>query len=350
MDLHSAVALALPVAVASGPGVAPLLRIAPGMVSAASPDVHTAIAVPLMSGLAAPVWVDAKALAHALTTLGPTADVRPGKGHLAVSAGKASIKVATRDTGMEWTDAPESDGIDVDAASFGSAIDRVIAAAAGPNNPARITGVHMAGTHMVTTDGHRMHVTPIACPSIESVIGQPMCQAIQRLADSVGGPMRIAVTTSLVSVTCGDVRLRGPMVADPFVGWRMQVELCDKTRLGSRGTCKRKATVDRDAMLEAIKIARVPARTMRIDKSTGEPGVSIAISGDEMVVASADESARASCPVEGQCAAVHAAPAYLVDALSSLPDGPVEMHTGGELDPIVFAVGDEWRLVMPRRK
>lgn len=343
MDLHSAVSLALPVAVASGPGVAPLLRIAPGMVSAASPDVHTAIAVPPLPGLVAPVWCDAKALAHALSTLGPTADVMPGKGHLAVSAGKASIKVGTRDTGMEWTDAPETGGVDVDAASFGAAIGRVLAAVAGPNNPARITGVHMAGTHMVTTDGHRMHVTPIACPTIESVIGMAMCQAIQRLADSVGGAMRISVTTSLVSVTCGDVRLRGPMVADPFVGWRQQVELCEKV-------AKRKATVDRDALLEAIKIARVPARTMRIDKSTGEPAVSLAIDGGEMIVSSADESARASCAVSGEAASVHVAPAYLVDALTSLPDGPVEMRTGGELDPIVFASGDEWRLVMPRRK
>lgn len=305
-------------------GVAPAMRVA--TVVDSPPPSMTAIYAP------------AKALADVLAKLGKDAGMSVTRGVLTVSAGRASVKMAVLDQGLGFGDESDGELSTVDGADLLRALLAVIPAACRDLTREHIAGVGLEkdGGLAIATDGHRMHLASLpGAPSI-ATIPLAAAQAIARMIESaVGGPVKIRHTATDASFACGASKLRTPLVGAGFPPWRQVIPASNKHSL----------TVDSDAILGAIKTARMSRSVTTWDKAKGEPPITFEVSNGLMVIRSA-EATEDACDVVGTMTRCHANPAYIVDAIATLGGGQVKIESSGELDPLVFSAGGERRIVM----
>jgi len=307
-------------------------------VSGVAPALRIAIDVDPIEGLTGAVWCDAKHLAETLARM-PDATVRLKAKSLEVSSGKSRAKVPTHDGGLRFGETDAGALHEMDGAALSLAIGRVIDAA-NPPDRAQISGVYLDGDCAVATDGHRLHISALACPTIDRVIPIHVAQAIARACDAHGGgPVRVVYGASQVQLIAGDVRLAGPVPSDAFIPWR---QVAGMVKHAHEATC-----LARD-LIGAVKIARLAARG-GTGKGWTEPPVRLSMADGQLTVASSvDDDTSSTIVATGECGSVMIAAAFLEDALSAIGADDVTLRTAGPRDPLEIVAGGERRIIMPR--
>lgn len=225
-----------------------------------------------------------------------------------------------------------------DAAEFSAKIEWVALAASQDCTRAHLTGVFFDENAVVATDGHRMHVAPMAGMaagptlidgrSVAALLGM-MPRGGEVVVDRAGDVVRFSVADFLLETTA---------MSEEFPPYQQVIPSSEDFSV----------EVDREALLYAI--ARIAK-----SKAHGSKGLRIVANGAiRLERDTEDGSTSTTVPVirtthEGEDGIIGAAPKYLVDALSSGSD-VVTLRFGDALSPIRCDLGDgRVGVVMPMR-
>lgn len=309
-------------------------------VSGVAPALRIACDVDPIEGHTGAVWCDAKGLAEVLARH-KDSTIKAKAGALEVSSGKARAKVPTHATGLRFGETGTGETFEIDGGAMTVAIGRVIDAAATDADRGHVAGVFFDGDCVVATDSHRIHVSPLKCPKMKSIVPTHVAQAMLRAIESMGGGIvKLVLSPSEIQMIGGDVRIAGPLPSREFIPWR---PICDLVKRDSE------ATVNAKALIEAIKDARLGARFTATDKAKGEPPVRIEMRGGSLLVTSSvDDATSSECDASGEMVAINVDPSQVTQALASIGAEEVTIWSSTATNPIEIAAGNERRIIMPK--
>ena len=196
---------------------------------------------------------------------------------------------------------------------------------------------------MVSTDGHRLSkvVRPLASPALAAgiIIPKKGVGEIKRTLDGGGEVCELAIASPYLYVRAGTITLAVKLIESEFPPYDQVIPKENK----------RRATVDRILLLDALKRAQLmSSETRGVKLGLGDDKLDIA--GDNPDVGEVREELPASC--EGDAMAIGFNPKYVVDLLSHMESDQVMVELGDELDPcLIRPAKDQTYLgvVMPMR-
>ena len=257
-----------------------------------------------------------------------------------------SIRVIPADEFPELSTA-DGESVTLDAVSFRAAIDQVEKAASSDDARPILTGVLMAaeaeGLRLVSTDSYRLSVRDLTGTTVLGE-GQKVLipsRALKELSRVVGESEQITLQLGErdAAFEVGGVRVTTRLIEGDFPNYRGLIPSNHPNRL----------TVDRDALLDAVRRVRLLAQ-----ESTP---VRLAMSADglELVavtqdVGQAHESVEASYTGEDLTVAFN--PEYLIDGIEVAPGDEITLETVDELKPALLKAADDpafLYLLMPVR-
>ena len=257
-----------------------------------------------------------------------------------------SIRVIPADEFPELSTA-DGESVTLEAVSFRAAIDQVEKAASSDDARPILTGVLMAaeaeGLRLVSTDSYRLSVRDLTGTTVLGE-GQKVLipsRALKELSRVVGESEQITLQLGErdAAFEVGGIRVTTRLIEGDFPNYRGLIPSNHPNRL----------TVDRDALLDAVRRVRLLAQ-----ESTP---VRLAMSADglELVavtqdVGQAHESVEASYTGEDLTVAFN--PEYLIDGIEVAPGDEITLETVDELKPALLKAADDpafLYLLMPVR-
>ena len=227
---------------------------------------------------------------------------------------------------------PEGNAVTLDAVAFKQAIEQVEKAASSDDARPILTGVLMAaeesGLRLVSTDSYRLSVRDLAGTSVLSEGEKVLVpsRALKELARVVGDG-EDKITLSLgdrdAGFTVGGVSVTTRLIEGDFPNYRGLIPTNHPNRL----------TVDRDALLDAVRRVRLLAQESTPVRlaMTGDGLELVAVTQD---VGQAHESVEAS--YEGEELTVAFNPEYLLDGIEVAPGSEITLETVDELKPALL--------------
>lgn len=212
--------------------------------------------------------------------------------------------------------------VELDAPILAAAIGSVIRCTPGSKEVRGfICGIHLNGSLIETTDGHRaaLQVLPVELPT--ATIPTPTCTLISSLLRGLTGPATLGVSSRLIELRCAGWCLRSRLVEEGYPDFHSQIMPEQR---------ERPTTVDRAALIAAV------SRTL-LFKPPGEkffPVYLAAING-EMLLRSGGANGETEdlLPITGGDICDESGPkpialnpAYMLDALAGLSADRVEIH------------------------
>ena len=237
--------------------------------------------------------------------------------------------------------------VTIDGASFRAALRQVVPAASVDEARPILTGVLMVpeagGLRLVSTDSYRLAVKDLAGTSILGedqkvlVPGRALAELARIIGDS--GEVSLRLAEREASFEVGNITLTTRLIEGDFPNYRGLLPTGHPNKL----------TVERDALLEAVRRVRLLAQeSTPVRMAMGPDGLSLTAATAD--VGKAQESMAAA--YEGEELTVAFNPSYLMDGIEVTTGPEITLETMDELKPALLrSVGDEdfLYLLMPVR-
>lgn len=237
--------------------------------------------------------------------------------------------------------------VTIDGASFRIALRQVVPAASKDEARPILTGVLMVseagGLRLVSTDSYRLAVKDLAGTSILDedqkvlVPGRALDELARIISD--GGEVSLRLAEREASFEVGNTTLTTRLIEGDFPNYRGLLPSGHPNKL----------TVDREALLEAVRRVRLLAQeSTPVRMAMSADGLSLTAATAD--VGKAQETLEAS--YEGSDLTVAFNPQYLIDGIEVTPGPEISLETMDELKPALLrSVGDEdfLYLLMPVR-
>jgi len=242
---------------------------------------------------------------------------------------------------------PEGDAVTLQGAAFRDALQQVVKSASSDDARPILTGVLMTsendGLRLVSTDSYRLSVCDLAGTSILGegqkvlVPSKSLLELSRLIGESEELTLRLGAQEAGFEV--GNVSVTTRLIEGDFPNYRGLIPTNHPNRL----------TIDRSALLDAVKRVRLMAReSTPIRLSMSADGVElVAVTQD---VGQAHESMQAG--YQGEDLTVAFNPEYLIDGIEVAPGDEITLETVDELKPALLrSVEDEdfLYLLMPVR-
>lgn len=341
MNLHQAVSLCASVV---GGGVAPFLPIvglSANWVTGCSQELK--MSVDCDTGIKGQVWVNAKALLEVLSGLGPAAELRQEKGAIFVVAGKSKKKLNTHEQGPLFEGMTGGTALEFEPAPLSIAFGRVLPACDPDCSKASLRGVALDHGIAWCATSSGLHLTPLAAAMTMPTIPVSVAKAIVRAIEAgTTGIVKVRVGTNESEWQCGEVTIRGPMMAED-----RPPEFATRTVDASRAKQTHKATANRKALISAVKIASLS----RLDAGGKDvPPIRIE-SRDGVAMLTSNETAESECACVGDIAPIMVTGQQMMDALSTIDAEEVEILTAEDsLVPVFVTAGADVRMIVQVRR
>lgn len=243
--------------------------------------------------------------------------------------------------------APEGDAVTLQGAAFRGALQQVVKSASSDDARPILTGVLMTaeddGLRLVSTDSYRLSVCDLAGTSILSD-GQKVLvpsKSLLELSRLIGDDdeLTLRLGRQEASFEVGNVTVTTRLIEGDFPNYRGLIPINHPNRL----------TVDRDALLDAVKRVRLMAQESTPIR------LSMSLDGLELAAVTQDVGqAHESMPAayQGEDLTVAFNPEYLIDGIEVAPGDKITLETVDELKPALLrSVEDEdfLYLLMPVR-
>ncbi|MBI4815477.1 MAG: DNA polymerase III subunit beta [Deltaproteobacteria bacterium] len=287
-----------------------------------------------------------RSLPHASLTLEKAAN-----NWVEIASGKVSFKVVGS-AAEGFPALPRFEEVpffNIDPAVFREMIDRTLFSVSTDETRYNLTGVYVeptgTGLRMVSTDGHRLSLVERAVeekvPLKKGVIvPRKGVIELRKLLDDAGGPARIGFVENSAVFERGEIVLTTQLLEGQFPDYQQVIP----------SSFSRKAYVEREAFREALKrtslLASDKSQSVRVDL---RPGV-LTLSANNPDLGEASEEIEVE--FDGEPLRVGFNFRYLLDVLTVLPEGKVELSVSDALSPGLLRsekAPDFRAIVMPMR-
>ena len=295
--------------------------------------------------------VGAKALHDIVVNLpGDEVSVRKVENNWAeIKAGKVSYRIV----GVPDRDFPkvpdhrEAAFGEVDAATLREMIDRTLFSVCNDETRFHLNGVLFESTgakaRMVSTDGHRLSKVDRDLPgapklSAGVIIPKKGLLEIKKVLDGAT-TCKLAIKTPHAFFAVDDLVLAVKLIDAQFPPYEQVIPKDHK----------RRATISRDSLTDAVKRAQLMSSEAR--------GVKMAFASDHITIASdnpdlGEVREDVDAQFKGEAMTIGFNPKYMIELLGQIKSDQVDIDLGGELDPALVkpASGDDYLgVIMPMR-
>lgn len=255
---------------------------------------------------------------------------------LTVTCGKSQVVFTPTPAKSEYyLNIPSVEGLltTVDPVALRTAINRVAFAAAAELSPPVLTGVHCtfesSSLEMAAADGFRLavHTTELKTPVAEKTGIIVPAQAMTELGRLLVGqkePVEVAVDNDQVLFRLKNIECVSQLIQGTFPNYQQLIPTTHTTR----------TVVDVQQMLSAVRQADIFAQDgsgiVRFQMAQGK--MIISARAEEL----GDNVSEVDAVVEGEDAKVALNARYVLQLLSALKDGQVEMLTSSPSTPVMF--------------
>lgn len=322
------------------------------LVTATDLNVSLSAELKISGGADGSLTVGAKALHDIVVNLPKVDDISFRKVENNWAEIKAG-KVAYRIVGVPDRDFPkvpdhrEAPFGDVDAATLREMIDRTLFSVCNDETRFHLNGVLFESTgtkaRMVSTDGHRLSKVDRELPgapklSAGVIIPKKGLLEIKKVLDGAT-TCKLAVKTPHAFFAVDDLVLAVKLIDAQFPPYEQVIPKDHK----------RRATISRDSLTDAVKRAQLMSSEAR--------GVKMSFASDHITIASdnpdlGEVREDVDAQFKGEAMTIGFNPKYMIELLGQIKSDQVDIDLGGELDPALVkpASGDDYLgVIMPMR-